>query len=77
MTIHEIVKRLIGPIRPAGDSSVDRGRFENLKIMTELVTLLVADIDDVAMEENSHEFSVKQAGEFASKYLTKDLGIVE
>lgn len=76
MTIHEIVKKLVGTIRPAGDSTIDPGRFENLKAMTELVTLLVEDIDDVAFEnKNSHEFSVKQAGEFAHKFLTDDLGI--
>ena len=77
MTIHEIIKKLIGSITPIGETCTDNTRFENLKIMTKLVTLLVTDIDDVAMLKDSHEYSVKRAGEFASNYLTKGLGITE
>ncbi len=77
ITVYEVVYKLIGPIEPVGETGTDNMRFENLKAMTELVELLVTDIDEVAMLENRHEYSVKRAGEFASKYLTKDLGIPE
>ena len=77
MTIYEVVTTLIGPIYPAGDASCDDNRFENLKAMTELVTQLVNDIDDVTVERNRDAYSLKRAGEFAHKYLTKDLGIEE
>lgn len=77
MTIHEVVKKLIGSINPIGETNTDNERFGNLQTMTELVTLLVTDIDDVAMLSNKHEYSVKRAGEFATKYLAEDLGIAE
>ena len=77
MTIHEVVKKLIGPVEPVGDSSCDDERFENLKAMTELVELLVIDIGWVGRKEISHEYSVKRAGEFACKFLTKGLGITD
>ncbi len=75
MTIHEIVTTLIGPIEPAGDSCLDDKRFENLKVMTELVGLLVRDIAFVGRSSVSHEYSVKKAGEYANKFLIDELEI--
>lgn len=78
MNIHEIVKKLIGEIDPIGETQTDSVRFENLEAMTKLVDVLVTDIDNVVYDHrNSHEFSVKKAADFASKFLTKTLGIVE
>ena len=77
MDIHEIVTRLIGPIEPAGDSTLDGKRFENLKVMTELIDALVQDIHYVEMDKNSHQDSVSKAGKFASKFLRSDLGMAE
>ena len=77
MTIHEVVKKLVGPIYPKGETNTDNERFENLKTMTRLVDLLVTNITNVASEANSPEYSVKRAGEFASRFLTKDLGMLE
>ncbi len=77
MTTHEVVKKLVGSIEPVGETNTDNERFENLKAMTELVDLLVRDIGWVRRSSISHEYSVKRAGEFASKYLTKGLGITE
>ncbi len=74
---YEVVTKLVGPILPAGETNTDNVRFENLKAMTKLVGLLVIDIEEVATEKNSHMYSVKRAGEFASTFLTKDLGIEE
>jgi hypothetical protein len=77
MTLYEVVTKLIGQVNPIGETSEDNRRFNNLKIMTELTTLLLKDIDEVATAKNRYEYSMKRAGEFASKYLTNDLGIVE
>lgn len=77
MTTHEVVQKLIGSITPVGETNTDNTRYENLKAMTELVTLLVTEIDEVAMLKDRHQFSVGRAGEFAHRYLTKDLGIIE
>lgn len=77
-SIYEVVKKLIGPIEPIGETHTDNDRFENLKVMTELVNNLVSDIDNVGYRfKNNHQFSMKRASEFASKFLSDDLGIVE
>lgn len=72
MTIHEVVKKLIGEIAPVGETNTDNARFENLKAMTELVDLLLSDIDNVANEnKDRQEFSMKRAGEFASGFFDR------
>lgn len=76
MDIHEIVLKLVGEIRPVGDTYEDEDRFDNLKVMTELVSRLVSDIDEVASNKDSTQFSVSRAGKYADKCLT-DLGITE
>lgn len=78
MTHTEIVIKLIGPIRPVGDASVDPERLENLKDLTDLVNALVVLIDDVATINNdSHEHSRAVAGKHAYKFLAETLGISE
>ena len=76
MNIHEIVKKLVGEIRPIGDSRVDAERFENLKAMTELVDQLLSDIDNIIPCKNNYQASIKKAGEFADKFFSR-LGIEE
>lgn len=69
-TIYEVVKKLTGNIEPIGETQTDAIRLENLKTMTEVVNKLLTDIDDVAYHhKDSHEFSRKQAGQFAKKFL--------
>lgn len=69
MTHLEIVQKLIGNINPVGDSSRDKERFENLKMMCNLVEDLVDEIQYVTRSKNSYESSVKFAGECAQKFL--------
>ena len=76
MDIYEVVKKLVGPISPVGETYADNDRFENLKTMTELVDKLVFDINAVVPNKDRVEYSMKKAGEFADKFLT-DLGIEE
>lgn len=76
MTHLEIVKKLIGPIRPVGETNTDNERFENLKNLCQLVDDLVTEIDSVGCDfKDSHEFSVKRASEYASKFLTDTIRI--
>ena len=78
MTHHEIVKKLIGEIRPVGETNTDNERFENLKVMCDLVNNLILDIDDMAFtNKDAYQFSVKRASEYASNFLTKKVGIAE
>ena len=74
MEIIDIVRKLIGPVEPVGETNADDERFKNLESLTELVDRLVFDIDQVAMQKNRIEYSMKRAGLFADKFLA-DLGI--
>ena len=74
--IHEIVVKLIGSVKPIGETRTDDKRFENLKATCELVDKLLFDIDDVIPNKDCVEFSMKRAGEYADKFMTK-IGITE
>ena len=76
MELHDIVMKLIGPVMPIGDSGEDQKRLDNLKQLCDLVDQLVSTIDSVIPNKNRYEASMKQAGEYADKFLA-DLGIVE
>ena len=76
MDIHEIVKKLVGRIDPVGETNEDDQRFVNLKVLTALVDKLLADIDNVAMEKDRHEYSRSRAGKFASEFFDH-VGITE
>lgn len=77
MEIHDIVKKLVGPINPIGETNTDNERFHNLKVMTELVDDLLTEIDDVAYyNKDRQEYSIKRAANYASKFYDK-IGIKE
>lgn len=70
----EIVKRLIGPINPVGETHTDEKRLENLRSFIQLTGELVGEIADVAIQKNRHEHSIKKAAKIADEFLT---GLVE
>jgi hypothetical protein len=75
--IYNVVTKLIGDIRPIGETNIDNDRFENLKIMTGLVDKLLSDIDEITYHyKNNHQYSMKRAADFASKFYDH-LGIPE
>ena len=76
MELIDVVRKLIGPVDPVGETNADDQRFKNLQVLTELVDRLVFDIDQVGMQKNRAEYSRNRAGQFADKFLT-DLGITE
>jgi len=69
--IHYIVTKLVGAIDPVGETNEDNARFENLKVLTELVEDLLTDINCVYHYINRHEYSMKRAGEYADKFLLR------
>ena len=69
MTNYEIVKKIIGPIKPVGDTEVDNERFENLRETIEVVDVLVSEIEYVAGRNSSNEYSTKRASDFATEFL--------
>lgn len=73
MTLHEVVKGLIGDINPVGESEVDDERFENLKEHIDLVENLIMDLEAVAklskLNKEHTEHSKRRAADFANNYL--------
>lgn len=77
MTNYDVVKKLIGEIRPVGDASRDPKILENLKAMCELHAEIHAAIDSVAYDfKNDKQGSVKTVCDFANKYIDS-LGIAD
>mgnify|MGYP006909289101 CR=1 FL=1 len=72
MDIYEVVKKLLGPIEPIGDSGIDEKRFANLIETEKLVNQLLFDINQVASYRDCQEYSRKVAGERAEQFL-KDI----
>jgi hypothetical protein len=68
MTLYDIVTKLIGPISPVGQTEVDSKRLDNLRETTQLIDDLLSDIASVANDKGL-EWSVKQASDYAVKYL--------
>ena len=78
MELIDIVDKLIGNIKPIGDTAIDEERFENLKAYCELINEMVRKVDDVACEnENSTQASVKKANDYIGDFFTNTLGIAE
>ncbi len=75
MTYTEIVKKLIGEIKPQGEHYADSARYENLIEMCKLVNELVVEIDDVAYDSDRKEASINKAGKYAANFLSNTLGI--
>ena len=72
MKLIDVVRKLVGPVIPVGETREDDERFENLQAEIELIDRMMSDISDVAGEVNRSEYSRKRAGLAAKKFL-KDL----
>lgn len=70
MTTYDVVKKLIGDVRPKGDSSVDYKILENLKELCKLHAEIHKAIDEVAYDfRDDKQGSVKMCCDEATKYL--------
>ena len=69
MNIYEVVTKLVGSIQPVGETNEDERRFENLKTMTNLISALLPDIENVVHCKDRVEFSIRRAGEYADNFL--------
>ena len=70
--IHEVAKKLIGQINPIGETNTDDKRFENLKVMTDLIDKLLQDICEIEFSyKHNQEYSMKRACDFAREFLDK------
>lgn len=78
MELDEIVKKLVGKIEPIGETNTDNDRFENLKVMCNLINELVRHVDDVGYRnKDAYEFSRKRVHEYVENFMSKTLGISE
>lgn len=76
MTHKEIVTKLIGEIRPVGETNTDNQRLENLKVLCGLVEDLAWEIYRVGYDfKDRQEWSLKQASDYAQNFLSNTLGI--
>ena len=70
--ITDIVRKIVGPIRPVGETNEDNERFENLKVMCKLIEGLLNDVERVGYDyRNAHEFSKKRASTHAQKFIAE------
>ena len=67
--IQEVVMRLIGPIRPVGETNADNERLANIKVLTNLVDRLLFEIISVAHNADRQEASMKKIGAHARDFL--------
>jgi hypothetical protein len=77
MTNADVLKKLVGEIKPVGRTEIDLQRFENLQELCFVVEVLLLDIDEVASKyKDSQEYSVKRAADYAKKFLTDKVKIM-
>lgn len=69
--IYRACRVMVGAISPVGETNQDEKRFKNLQVLTAVVDRLLTDLDEVASNKTNHQYSVKRAGEYASKFLDK------
>jgi len=69
--IEKVIEKLIGPIRPVADSSIDRQRAENLSLFIEVFDKMHTKLDGIAWDErNSPYGSVKDIVKTINDYLS-------
>lgn len=67
----EIILKLIGPLRPIGETNEDLIRFENLKTLCECAEEILLEINRVACRTHGNEFSIKRNVDFAKEFLDR------
>lgn len=77
MELLDVVKKLIGNVRPVGESNTDADRFENLQVMCKLAEDLIKEIDAVGYDfKDDHQGSIRKCSDYAQQFLTVNIGIV-
>lgn len=66
---YDVIKKLLGPIDPIGDSQVDADRYENLLATTHLVDKLLFDINQVSRFATHSAHSIAHAGKWAQNFI--------
>ena len=61
MTNYELIKKVIGEIRPIGETNEDNRRFENLIEYADLTCCMVQDLMNMVAFKNNHQGSMMKA----------------
>ncbi|MCK5609332.1 hypothetical protein KAR91_46090 [Candidatus Pacearchaeota archaeon] len=69
MEMIDVIRKLIGPIIPVGESRADAQRFVNLVETIDIVDKLLVDIGRVSASKGRPEASMNKAGEHAMNFL--------
>lgn len=69
MDYYTVVKKLLGPIEPVGETNCDNERLENLENTIKLVDNLLFDIGRVSGYKDCQEYSRSRAGKRAENFL--------
>jgi hypothetical protein len=61
LNIYTTIKKLIGGIEPTGEHNLDIKKFDNIKVLIEVLSLLLLELYNMKCEyENDEEQSIKQ-----------------
>lgn len=69
--LYEVTHRLCGIIQPAGDSSIDAIRYQNLEDTINLTEMLIKDISEVSTNKGQYQASIIKAATRAEEFLNE------
>ena len=72
--LEQLVMKLIGEVRPVGETNSDNERLDNLHRLTKLSGFLIEEIQKIHEDfKENVEYSIKRASNFAGDYLESEL----
>lgn len=71
MEMYDVVKKLLGPIEPVGETNTDDKRYKNLEDTITLIDKLLFDINQITPNATRDEASMKKAGKKAIQFLSE------
>ncbi len=66
-----VVRKLVGPVQPVGETVEDSRRLENLEKLVEVARAAIQDVAEVTPNANRVEYSMKKAGQMAANFLSE------
>lgn len=70
-SVYEIATKLIGPVKPVGETNEDQQRFANLQHQCDLLQQLLEDIEEVARVADGGRASYMHAKKSAKVLLSQ------
>ena len=69
--LSDTLMRIIGEVEPVGSSHIDEDRKHNLYKLCSTIDCLLDEIMDLVPYKNRTEYSMKEIGEYASRWLAE------